>query len=459
MVSNPSSFLREFAVFVRSNRNGAQLVRGGAASLLLKLIHAVLALLVAVLLARLLGPAQYGIYSFAFALVTLLAIPVQMGLPVLVVRETAAGRARNDWSIVDDIWRWALRVVGLGSGAVLAAAGFLMLMTWQELLPAMRWTLLWALPLIPLLALGTLHGAALRGRDRVVLGQLPDYVLRLALLAILVPAWWAWSSQLSAPAAMLLHVAAAAWALGISNLLLHGRVSGHPRRTATEANRSRAWLASMWPLGFIAAAQVINTRADTLLLGILGDPESVGIYQVAVQGAQIVVLGLGAINLVVAPHFSSLHSQGKKRLLQRLVTLSARAIVLSTLPVVIVLVFAGSFAIRLVFGPEYQSAYLPMVILAAGQLANAGFGSVAMLLNMTGNERATARGLVLASLLNIILNLLLIPGFGMVGASLATALSLIGWNLLLWNSTRRLLGIDTLAIKLCISPKQATGAD
>lgn len=437
----------ELLGFLRSDRSGAALLRGGVGSLLLKLLQAVLALLVAVLLARLLGPAQYGIYAFVFALVTVLIIPVQMGLPVLVVRETAAGQAREDWGVVYDIWHWALRVICIGSGTVITMAGIFMLVSWEGLAPGMRWTSLWAMMLIPVLALNALHGAALRGRDHVVLGQLPDYVLRLALLAVMLPIWWAWSRYLGAPDAMLLHLAAAALALGISHLLLRRFAPVNRPRLIVHTGRSRAWLASMMPLGFIAAAQVINTRADTLLLGMLTDPASVGIYQVAVQGAQAVALGLGAINLLIAPRFASLYSQGEQQELQRLVTISARAILLLTLPVVLLLVVVGNFAIKAVFGAEYQTAYLPLVILALGQLANAGFGSVAMLLNMTGHERATARGLIWAATLNIVLNALLIPAFDIIGASVATALSLTAWNFLLWNATRRLLGINTLAVR------------
>jgi len=116
MISRGIGSKRELVSFFLSDRSGAVLARGGVGSLALKLLHAGLTLTVSVLLARFLGPVEYGIYAFAFAAVTLLAIPVQMGLPLLVVRETAAGRAREDPGLVNGIWRWSARIVLIGSG-------------------------------------------------------------------------------------------------------------------------------------------------------------------------------------------------------------------------------------------------------------------------------------------------------------------------------------------------------
>jgi len=68
-----------------------------------------------------------------------------------------------------------------------------------------------------------------------------------------------------------------------------------------------------------------------------------------------------------------------------------------------------------------------------------------VLLNMTGNESVMARGLALAAALNVIMNLVLIPLFGIVGAALATALSITIFNLMMWNAAMRLLRINTFA--------------
>jgi O-antigen/teichoic acid export membrane protein len=69
-----------------------QILRGGAGSALLKAGHKALLLATAVLLARVLGVESYGVYSWALAVVTLLAVPANLGLPTLGrERDTARG--------------------------------------------------------------------------------------------------------------------------------------------------------------------------------------------------------------------------------------------------------------------------------------------------------------------------------------------------------------------------------
>ena len=69
------------------------------------------------------------------------------------------------------------------------------------------------------------------------------------------------------------------------------------------------------------------------------------------------------------------------------------------------------------FGAEYSAAYLPLVILSIGQLVNAGTGSVAYLLNMSGHEQDTMRVYFVAALVNAVLNFILVPKYGMFGAA------------------------------------------
>lgn len=426
------------------------LLRAGVGSLVVKLLHATLTLGTTVVLARLLGPSEFGLYAFFFALITVIAIPVQSGLPVLVVRETATGKALRDWAAVAEIWRWSFRFVLTGS-LVAIAVGCLVVLGGENWIGSEgRKTLTWALPLIPLMALAALHGAALRGLGRTVLGQLPDYVLRLGSLMVLLLFWQLISATMNASLAMALHVLAAAVALVVARIWLRRLGAAQFKKTLAKSPNASTWLPSILPLGFIAAAQTINTRADLLLLGLLDSTESVGVYQVAVQGAQVTALALVSIDLVIAPRCASLYASKRLAVLQRLVTISARVALLLTLPVVPILAIYGDTLIGWLFGKPYISAYWPLFVLLLGQLVNGAFGSVAMLLNMTRNERITAKALAVAAGLNILLNLMLIPRFGLVGAALATAISMTAWKTILWHASRRALGIDSFALSLSI---------
>lgn len=421
------------------------LLRSSLASVALKVAGIALSLAVAVFLARVLGPAGYGEYAFAFALVMLLAIPAQFGLPSLVVRETATALAGGHWARLSGVWRWSFIAAAVLSAASIAVGAVIAWGVSGRFSPAALQTFAWALPLIPLIAFANLFGAALRGLHRLVHGLLAEQSLRLAALLVLLAVGWTADLTLTPARAMSLHViAAAAAALLAAAWLSRARPAG-VRTCTTPVYDARAWFASTAPLALFAAAHVIVSRTDTVMLGVFTTPSDVGVYQVAMSGAALVVVGLGAVNLVVAPKFARLHAAGDRAALQRMVTHSARIVSLLALPAAGVLVLFGKPLVAWVFGADYAAAATPLAILAVGQFVNAFFGSAGVLLNMANHERAAARGLLVAAALNVALNALLIPHYGVNGAAVATTCSLVVWNVLLWRAASRLLDVDTLA--------------
>ena len=125
-----------------------------------------------------------------------------------------------------------------------------------------------------------------------------------------------------------------------------------------------------------------------------------------------------------------------------MITRSSRAVLLFAVAVVIAIFFFGEAIIRVFFGAEYESAYVPLLILCTGQLVNAAMGSVASLLNMTGHERDTMVIIVAGAILNVILNFCLTPVWGMTGAAVATAATLVVWNLVMWRRVFKRTGIE-----------------
>ncbi len=424
-----------------------QLVRGGLGSLAVKLGATLLSLLVVVLLARSLGPEGYGIYVYVFALVSLLAIPAQVGLPTLVVRETAKTQVSEQWGMMRGLWRWSSLIAGI-TALVLALIACTLGWHYKVQFSIIQLTTFaYGLLLVPLVALGNLRGAALRGLRRIVIGQLPEAILRPVLLILLIlgvlwlrPHW-----QFTAATAMGLHAVAATLAFVVGATLLWRvrpmQLLSHP----TPEYTPKRWLLSALPLAFVASMNLINQYTDTLILGLFYSAVEVGIYRVAVSTAALVAFGLQAINMMILPHFARLHAQGDIVKMQHLVTQSARIILLLALPVALILTVFGEPLLKWIFGEEYVGSYIPLAILALGQLMNAFMGSVGALLSMTGYERDAARGVAIAAVINVLLNLLLIPPLGMLGAALATASSIVVWNIMLWRAVRYRIGINSLA--------------
>lgn len=423
-----------------------QLLRGGVGSIVIRVANVFLGMALAVVLARSLGPEGYGIYAFVFSLVSILAIPAQFGVPRLVVRETARAHVKGDWSCMRGMWRWATAVV-VGLSLLLVGLGVLTGLLWGDRFSDLQQaTFFWGLLLVPLIALGNLRGAALQGLRRVVLGQLPEQILRPGLLCLLLLAaiWWR-DHEVTAAQAMGLHGAAAGVAFVVGALLLYYSHPAPLRANPQPTYKSRDWFMATWPLALTAGMQQINKNTDIIMLGYFLTAEDVGIYRVAVQGATLVVFGQQALSMFVSPYYARLHAQGDALRLQRLVTFSARAAFFTALPLVLVFVLWGTGIVRLLFGINYVNAYMPLLILGVGQLINAMFGHVGLLLNMTGHERDTTRGMAIAAGSNVLLNLVFIPLWGMNGAAMATAITLVIWNFILWRSVQKRLDIRSAA--------------
>lgn len=155
-----------------------QLTRGAIGVIALKAASMLLGLASAVVLARALGAEGYGTYSFAFSVAMLLAIPSQVGLPTLVVREVAVAEAKGRWGLIRGLLRWANAGVLAISVAVAGAAAAVVWAVWGRAESVQAETLLWAFALVPLLSLGALRSATLRGLRHVVLAQFPEPPLR-----------------------------------------------------------------------------------------------------------------------------------------------------------------------------------------------------------------------------------------------------------------------------------------
>jgi O-antigen/teichoic acid export membrane protein len=436
------------------------IVRGAAGSAAVKAGQALAALVVTVVLARALGPAGFGLYAFAQAVVMLLVLPASFGLPQLVLRETARAQAAGDWGRLRGLWRWAgLRVLGLSlaAAALLLAGGGLAAAAGDPRGPA----LMIGAALLPLIGLGNLRGEALQGLRHVVLGQLPERLLRPAGLAGLAAvAFFPAGLAASPAAAMALHAAAAALAFAAGAWWLHRKrpaALAGPGRPAPVYD-GPAWWAAAWPLGLSAGLLLVVQQADLIMLGLMRAEEEVAAYRAASQAGLLVVFGAQAVTAAVNPYMARRHAEGDRAGLQRLVRLAAAAMTLAALPLVALYAAAGDWLLAAAFGPAFAAGYAALVILAAGRLIHAAFGPAGMLLNMTGHERATLRGSATAAIANLVLNALLIPPFGMAGAAAATTATLTLWNAMLYHAARRRLGIDSACLRLLPGPPAPASA-
>ena len=421
----------------------AQLLRGGVGSLSVKVAHALLAFFLAVVLARTLGPEGYGVYSFALAIIMLTAIPAQVGVPQLVVRETAKAQANGNYALIRGLWRWSNLAVAIFSTTALALVVGTVWFTDIGGEGARIATLTVGIALIPVIALANVRGACLRGLRKVVQGQLPESIIRPGVLLLLILIFGAWfaEDQLTPQIAMGLFVAAAIVAFAVGTWLLHRARPSELNFRPKPEYRASSWRNAVVPLAMIAGLQLINNYADIIILGLFWPDDEVGIYRAVVQFSLLVAIGFHIIDKVIQPYLAAFYEASDLRNFQSL-TVASMAIVFSCGALVSVLFFVfGEQLLSLIFGPLYASGWLALAILSIGKLFYSCMGIAWHVLNMSGYQYQTFKAAMVAASVNVTANIVLIPTYGMDGAAIGTAFAFFVFFILLARSVSKYVGI------------------
>jgi len=290
------------------------------------------------------------------------------------------------------------------------------------------------------------QNAFIRGLGRVVIGTVPDSIIRpsLALLFLISAIYLFSDAEMTPLMAMGIYLASVFIAFCISLILMWKLTPKENRKMSVLQIESNKWKKAAYPLTVVGGLQLMYSYTDILILGLFHEDADVGIYRAVGQLGTLVVFGLSAINQMLHPDFSKLYAANELDKLQKIVTYSSLAIFTFAIIPAVVFLFAGEYILRLTFGDDYMVGFIPLVILTLGQLANASFGSVGALLNMTGHEKDAMKGMMYSLGVNFVLAFLLIPIYGMVGAATSTAVSLMAWNIILRYYVKKRLNIESI---------------
>jgi O-antigen/teichoic acid export membrane protein len=415
------------------------LARASGGSLAVLVSGAGLSYLAQVVTARLIGPASFGVYAYVLAWTTLLAYAATLGFRVSLLRLLPAYRATGDWSRARGLARfaaWATAASALGVTAV----GLLLVLAMLGRGSEAALTFLIGLCVVPLVALQIIAAASVRAWGSVVSALVPERILRdgiaVAVLVVVLAAGW---MAPGAPAAAVALLAGGSGALLASWLMLRRRRPAE-LAAAPPVLAPRDWLRPTLPLTVLMLADVLMSRAGTMVLGSIGAMHEAGLFTVAYSLSLLAALPRMAIASAFAPTVADLHARGERQRLQALCTRAARLSLVATLLVALPLMVAAGPLLSL-FGPAFQPGAPAVVVLVLAQLFAAACGPQQHLLTMTGHEVAAACSLAVAVAATFLLALLLVGPAGLLGVALASAASLVGWNVFILVFAWRRLGL------------------
>lgn len=401
------------------------LVRGAGAALSVQITSAGTIYVSQILLARWLGVTEYGIYDYAIALSLSLAFLAGLGLPIAVLRFIPKYQFEQDWRHLRGIiWgSWQQTLIASLITSVFSTVVLQWLASNQGLEHSKP--LIFGVWSVPLMALVNLQQQIARAFQRITLAYAP-YLIAYPLILIGITFIWQLNRSLNSTEAIALSILSLLLVLLVQALLFYRELTTEISQ-AVPAYAIGQWWRVALPLMFMDGSSVVLSQTDTLMLGTMLGAKAVGIYSAALKTSLWVHFILTAVNAIFAPIIASLHAQGDRQGLQQLVSTIARWMFYPALVIAIGLIIFAEPVLQL-FGSEFTTARGALIVLILGQLVNVGAGSVGYLLIMTGNQIPAARVMGISAFTNVVLNVLGIYWLGIFGAALATAFSMMLWN-------------------------------
>jgi O-antigen/teichoic acid export membrane protein len=385
----------------------------------------------ALLIARLFGPEGLGTYTLALAFASGAALVGVLGMDRASTRFIALHRARAEQAAVVGMSRFAT-IVSLAALLFLAAGAIEQV--WHQ--PGLAGPVAVIALAIPAIALGAVWREGLRGFQDVRLASLLEKVgvPGLTAVALLVAVVGGIDGVNAVAVAVVFAYLATTLVAGAQ---LWKRVAG-PNAPAPIYHR-RTWTRFAALMSLEGVLLFVLQWTDQLMVGLFQDAHQVGVYASALRLAMLVAVPLLAVNSIMGPTAAALHGAGETERLRVTFSRMTWATAVVGLVVGAVLIVLGPWLLGL-FGPEFVVGYPALLVLVVGQIVNAATGSVGVILGMTGHAGRLFVNAGLTAVLTVVLNLLLVPRLGILGAALATSISLATVNIVRTVQVRQVLG-------------------
>ncbi|CAN7652213.1 oligosaccharide flippase family protein [Rhizobium sp. LjRoot254] len=413
--------------------------RNALIAFMIRVVSAAIAFISQIVLARMMGQHEYGIFVFVWVLVILIGNLSCLGFHSAQIRFLPQFEAVNDVERIRGLTATA-RLFALMSSTGVLLVGLVALHFAQGLIESYYVMPLYiALFILPMIALGdTMEGTA-RANSWAIAALSPTYIIRpVLILVFMLGAVWMGAAQ-TAQTAIVAGLAAA-------YVTTVGQFFNITWRLRRRFDRGPAkvefapWFRVAIPIFLIEGFIFLLTNSDTVVTGLFLAPSEVAIYFAASKTMALVQFVYFSVKAATAPHFSALFAGDDREALAKFSGQSVRWVFWPSLLVGLTALALGNFLLGM-FGEGFTAGYNVMVILFFGIMCKAAVGPGEVLLTMAGQQSLCVKLYVVALAANIGLNLLLIPLYGIQGAATAAALAMLVEAVLLHVAVRSRLKI------------------
>jgi stage V sporulation protein B len=403
------------------------------------IINMFLIFIISIILARYLGASDLGLYRLAYTFYGVATMVGALGIPVAVIKYVA--EYKDDEVNLNKIVSSGI-ITSLIVGVVISIIIYLLSQTLADLfkMPQIESLLELLSPVFPFVLVnsilfGTLNG--LRKMERYAIALILQQALMTASTIILIYSGFGVSGAI---------ISIVISSIGVSAYLIYS-CRGHFHLILDEYLQTTKKITSFGTKMFGAnLINMINLQADIVFLGYFLTATNVGYYSAATGLSKFFLVVPQAIQTVSYPATSEYRTKKNILGLQKMLDKSMKYSALVLMPAGLALGFFAEDIVTRIYGQGFQQSALPLQILLIGTVIF-GVACTSIGGTLAGMNRPdlSLKAAGISAAANVILNVMLIPKFGIVGAAIATCTSLIIMTFMFDFMT-----IRTLSIKLDI---------
>lgn len=402
--------------------------KGGGITFAGKLFTSGSRFIMAILLTRLLGAEQYGLFNLTLTAITVTVGLSMLGLDTAMVRYIAQLASRKDEKGLRGTLQFGLGTIALLS--VLLSVGLyalakpiaIQIFHAAQLAPLLRL----ASVIVPILAISDSLVSATEGFKKMEYGTIAQDVVRPLLRLILIGALLV--IGMTAAGAVIIFGIAVAITTGMLVYYLNKEFSlrgfFQPARYDI-----KGLLGFSVPVYLSGLLSTFRGNFQTMLLGSLNNVTNVGIFAVAGQVGMIGGLFQASVTTAAKPVLAELYDRNEREQMGRLYQTATKWMFSLNLPIFLVMVLFPA-SLMSIFGKSFVSGAMALTLLAWAKLIDTGTGMCGAILDMSGYAKLKLVNSTVQLVLSLTLNFLLIPRWGIMGAATAALVNIATINIL-----------------------------
>lgn len=390
-------------------------------NIVLRLLQGAFSILSSVFISRTLGVAGYGEFVTLLAIITAISIPLVAGVPMYSMREMIS--FSQDRTLKDRYeFLFGLKIYIYGVTFLIFSGclvWFLINVLNAQDVYGINPILLGLIAIV--IGINTILSGVIRGDNKTVICNLPEMGVRSSIfLTFSVLAWL--------------------FEINVLNIIIYGLLFSCVCSLITSLkliNLSKLsvqqfsgfnfinWLKELPPYFLASIFTILSSNCDLFLLAYYHQAGEVGVYKIASQIAAVIPL-LSTVYFSTNCH--QIHKFYKNKSREEAEKFFLSYVKVGSLFILVVLgggYVSGNEFLSFIYGDELLSAFVPLLILMVSQSFVFIFGIGLYALNVTGNPKLVLEANIIIFIVDLIFGLVLIPPYGVLGASLANLFAIM----------------------------------